>query len=525
MSPGQDRERNTQPTNRFLLICAAALILAAGALAFFFLWPKTGSLQAPAPSPMLRAQAQGLDSIRITAAFDPNLRQLAVTQEITLMNREEEKRNNLVLRTLANAFQSPDTSPAASEELYQKCYPHGFSSGSLAISSARLRREGEEGRDIQYRYTDEAKTVLLFPLELPWENGQTLILELHYTLTIPRLAGRFGENNGIWALGNAFPLPAVYRDGAYREDPYYAVGDPFISECMNFTVQLSLPQGYTAAGSAWPSVTRQESGNSLYAFEALAVRDFALCLSDGYRLAQAMEDGVLVSAYAKNIGQAREALDFARQALACYKRHFGAYPYPVYTLAQVDFPFGGMEYPSLVMLGGDQLRQGGETLELLVAHETAHQWWYGIVGSDQVNQAWQDEALCEYSLLPYMQDYHGFQAREEIRFSRIETAMRVTVSLGITPGSPLRFFASGSEYATVVYGRGAAFLVALDNALEGRLDDFLKAYYDRYAFLLATRKDFEEELQAFSGEDWSSLMTDYLDTFMIRSLSGIPVLT
>jgi hypothetical protein len=516
MDPGGNGEKRKLPANRLRLVLLAALFLAAVAVTAFFLWPKAAPLQAPAPSAELQAQARGLDTIRITASFDPGARQLAVVEELELTNRGEEPRDSLVLRTFANAFQSPDTSPAATEELYQKCYPQGFSAGSLVISSAQLHREGQEGVTADYRYTDEAKTVLRFPLDSPWEKGQTLVLELQYTLTIPKLAGRFGENSGFWALGNAFPLPAVSQDGAYREDPYYAVGDPFLSECMNFSVSLTLPKGYTAAGSAWPSVTPSSDGTSLYAFEALSVRDFALCLSNGYRLVQVMEDGVLVSTYAKDDRQAAQALGFARQALSCYNRIFGAYPYPAYTLAQVDFPFGGMEYPSLVMLGSDLLQQGGQDLELLVAHETAHQWWYGVVGSDQVNQAWQDEALCEYSLLPYVQQYHGIQAREDIRFSRIETAMRVTVPLGITPGSPLELFADGSEYATVVYGRGAAFLVALDTALGGGLDDFLKAYYDRYRFRLLTRQDFENELRAFSGQDWSALMTDYLDTFMIR---------
>lgn len=517
MDPGGNRERKKFPANRLRLVLLAALMLAAVVLAVFFLGPKAAPLQAPDPSAELQSQAQGLDDIRITASFDPGARQLAVVQELELTNRGETSRDSLVLRTFANAFQSPDTSPAATEELYQKCYPQGFSAGSLVISSARLRREGQaNGATADYRYTDEAKTVLRFPLEASWEKGQTLVLELTYTLTIPKLAGRFGENSGFWALGNAFPLPAVFQDGAYREDPYYAVGDPFLSECMNFDVSLTLPKGYTAAGSSWPSVTGNADGTSLYSFKALSVRDFALCLSQGYRLVQAMEDGVLVSVYAGEGGQAAQALAFARQALLSYNRLFGAYPYPAYTLAQVDFPFGGMEYPSFVMLGSDQLRQGGDTLELLVAHETAHQWWYGVVGNDQVNQAWQDEALCEYSLLPYIQQYHGIQAREDIRFSRIETATRVTVSLGITPGSPLDRFADGSEYATVVYGRGAAFLVALDTALGDGLDDFLKAYYDRYRFRLVTRQDFENELRAFSGQDWSALMTDYLDTFMVR---------
>lgn len=494
----------------------AGLALGVLAALAFFLLGRGGPLQAPAPSPELLAQAQNLDDIRIAAAFDPAQRQLTVTQRLTLTNRGAEPREDLVLRTYANAFQSPETSPAATEELYDACYPQGFSAGSLVLSSARIGLGGQGLTPSDYRYQDEAKTVLRFPLPSPWQPGGTLVLDLAYTVNIPRLAGRFGENGDLWALGNIFPLPALYEEGAYREDPYYSIGDPFVSQCANFTVELTLPQGYAAAGSAWPSPTPLEGGGVLYSFDAFGVRDFALCLSQDYQLAQGMEEGVLLNAYAKDRRQADQVLDYARRALACYQQAFGPYPYPALTFAEVDFPFGGMEYPSLVMLGSDQLKKGGQDLELLVAHETAHQWWYAVVGSDQVNQPWQDEALCEYSLLPYVQRYYGVQARQDLAFSRFETAMRLTLPKGATPGSPLSYFSDGSEYATVVYGRGAAFLVALDTALGGTLDDFLKAYYDRYRFQLVTRQDFQQALADFSGQDWSALMADYLDTYLTR---------
>lgn len=488
-------------------------LIALAALALLLLPPA--SLQAPAPSARLLAQAQGLDDIRLTAVFDPDARQLTVTQEMTLVNRGQDARDHLVLRTYANAFQNADTSPAASVELYEVSYPQGFSAGSLVLSSARLALGGAAPAPRAYRYQDEAKTVLRFSLPSLWAPGEALSLHLDYTLNLPRLAGRFGENSGLWAVGNAFPLPALYQNGAYREDPYYAVGDPFVSECANFTLALTLPRGYTPGGSAYPRLTALEDGRSLYTFEGHALRDFALCLSQDYQGAQALEDGVLVSVYAKDRRQGAKALGYARRALACYREAFGPYPYPSLTLGEVDFPFGGMEYPSFIMLGSALLEKGGQDLELLVAHEVAHQWWYAVVGSDQAEHPWQDEALCEYSLLPYVQRYYGESARQDLAFSRFETAMRVTVPLGITPGSPLSAFVDSSEYSTMVYGRGGAFLVALDTALEGALDDLLKAYYDRYSFQLASRGDFRQALEDFSGQDWSALMTDYLDTFQI----------
>lgn len=177
---------------------------------------------------------------------------------------------------------------------------------------------------------------------------------------------------------------------------------------------------------------------------------------------------------------------------------------------------GGMEYPALAMIASDRLDAGGETLEMVVAHEAAHQWWYAVVGSDPVNQAWQDEALSQFSMLEYLEDRYGLARREEYEQQELESALRVTVPRGVTPGAPLDRFSSMSEYSLVVYDRGAAMLCALDRMLDGGLDAFLGAYYERYAFGRATREDFETLLAEVTGEDLAPMMRDYLDTYILN---------
>jgi len=363
------------------------------------------------------------------------------------------------------------------------------------------------------RYQDAAKTVMLLNLPELWQHGETLTVEAEYTLHLPCAAYRFGANNGIFAIGNGFLSPAVWDGSSYRTDPYYPVGDPFISACANYWVSLTIPAGYTCVGSAWPTVEEDGGGSLRYLFTAPAVRDFALCLSNEYVYDQVMEGDVLVTVFAKDKSQAADALRFARQALRCFSARYGAYPYPAFSLAEVDFPFAGTEYPGFAMISSAVMAASGEALELTVAHETAHQWWYAAVGSDPIHHAWQDEALCEFSMLDYAETYYGKSGREDLLFRRMETAMRVTVPKGVTPGSPLTAFSGMSEYALVVYGRGGAMLAALDEAMNGELDAFLRAYYDKYAFSIASREDFERMLGAFSGEDWSPLIADYLDTY------------
>lgn len=489
---------------RLLALGAALLALGTAVVLWQLLQPKK---QLPAPGDSLVSASEDLDEICVTASLEPESRMLSVTQTLTLQNRTGQSQNAVVLRAWANAFRSMDTSPIASEELYDQCYPGGFSTGSVTIGRAAISGEG-----IVFRYLDEAKTVVSLPLSQDWQPGETLTVELRYQVEIPRAAYRFGVNDGIWALGNALIVPALWQDGAWRTDEYLPVGDPFVSQCQNWHVTLSLPEGYACAGSACPTVETTD-GRSLYTFEALAVRDFALVAAEGLQQAQAMEDGVLVTAYALDAGQARQMLDYARKALKCYTARYGAYPYPAYTLYQTGMPMSGMEYPAFSMIGSDTLTNASE-LEKAVAHETAHQWWYAVVGSDQWNQPWQDEALAQYSTLCYMAEYHGASARQEME-QQAEYALRVTVPRGVTPGCPLDRFSTMSEYTTVVYDRGLALMCALDR-LTGDLDTALAAYYDTHAFGLASREDFETLISAATGTDIAPLCRDYLDTYILN---------
>ena len=96
----------------------------------------------------------------------------------------------------------------------------------------------------------------------------------------------------------------------------------------------------------------------------------------------------------------------------------------------------------------------------------------------------------------------------------MESALRVTVPRGITPGAPLEAFPSMSLYKLVVYDRGAACLCAMDRTAP--LDTFLRDYYQHYAFKRASREDFEQQLFASTGEDLTPLLRDYLDTNILN---------
>ncbi len=485
-----------------VLVLAAALVL-----------PNAfkGAYALPAPSAMLTAARQGLDEITITAEFDPAASQLHAKQLLRLQNRTGAALPDVVLRTYANAFSAEEYSPAAIEDIYDSCYPGGFSPGSIGFSQALIN-----GADADYVFSDAAKTVQRITVPNAWQPGEWIEISLEYTITIPDCFYRFGHASGIYTLGNVLPIPSVWENGAWRTEEYFPLGDPFYSNCLNYRVTVTTPAGYQCAGSAYGQRTEQ-NGKWVYDFDAPAVRDFALSISDKFSVAEESVGDVLVSSYALNQGAAQAALKYGKQALQSFEKRYGEYPYQHLALTTVDFPFGGMEYPGLVLLQRSlYVNQDSQGLEFAAAHEVAHQWWYAVVGSDEYYQPWQDEALAEFSLLDYTQDYYGPDARESLAYSRFETAMRASVPQGVTPGSPIDYFGDMSEYSLVVYRRGASLMVALQTAMGDTFEEFLRAYYKEYAFHIASRPDFEKTLKKVSGQDWSALLSDYLDTYIVN---------
>ena len=501
----------TRQEKRKAWLYAAVIVAVMLALAALALWLTLGvrreaKTSLPPESDALLTAAEGLDEISVVAAFDPDSRTLTARQEMTVCNRSGQVLQEITLRSWSGAYLSQDTSPAATEELFDACYGESFSAGGLTLDNAQVNRVA-----VTWAWTDEASTVLTLPVK-DWQPGESVTVTLDYTVAIPACRSRFGMYEGVWQLGNVFPTAAVWLDGTLRTDEYVSIGYPFLSECANWTVRLTVPAGYTVATTGSPDGTEAVGGATACTYTASAVRDFALVLSDSWQTVSVMADDVLITAHARDKASARQMAEYARQAIACYEAHYGPYAYPTLTLCETSLPYDGMSYPRLSMIGAAQTGSK-DALEEAVARETARQWWGMTVGFDGWYQPWQSEALCEYALLDYVGRTQGDDARESRVFERIETAMRITILEGITPGSPIDYFASISEYNVVTRQRGAALLLALENFLgrEG-MDDFLSALQGTYRFRIATRQDMEELAALAAGQDLSALFLDYLDT-------------
>lgn len=373
---------------------------------------------------------------------------------MTLENRTGQNQRSVVFRTLPNAFQSLSTSPCADENDRKHFYPQGLSYGSLSVSGITVN-----GEEVPSSYSDAAKTVLCIKLNEDWKAGKSLTVEMEYTVNIPKTAWYFGTNQDVIALGDMFATPAFWNGTDWRTDELMRWGNVVSGDCANFDVTLTVPAGWKPIVGASMESTVQ-NGTIEYHFRQYAVRSVAVVIRKNTATASMVYNGVLLTADAANASQANTLLNELKNAVECYEKHFGRYPYPQLSIVETGMYEEGMAFSSLIMISSDLVQQGGSELEYAVAHLTAHQWWGLTVATDSYNDAWQSEALCEYSLLLYLQDRYGAAARKDYERIRIETAMQTTAA-GVTPGSPLDAFSSLTEYRRIVYNRGAELFLVL----------------------------------------------------------------
>ncbi|MDR0397090.1 MAG: M1 family metallopeptidase [Oscillospiraceae bacterium] len=482
-------------------------LLALIAAAVIWLATRDPALTTPAlpalASVELRQEAEALASYDVRASFQPERRTFTARERVTYTNASGWALDALYFRTYANAFASRETSPAASSELFELCYKKGFSPGGITIVSALVGAE-----PAKWSYEDGAGTALKVEIP-PLAPGESISVTLTYTILIPECAYRFGMSGGIAALHNALPTLAAREGGGWRLEPYYPIGDPFISECANWRVELTLPDGWLAAASG------ARIADSPLTYEALAVRGFTLTLSDRYVYAQEISGGTTITAYATTMGAARALAREASTAIKAFGGMFGEYPWPSYDIAVADIPFGGMESSALSIISAAVAGDSAARMRA-VAHETAHQWFHAAVGNDELREPWLDEALCVYAVAQYIKIEKGDAAYNDYVETEIEPSMRITIPRGVTIGSPVELFANWGEYRTIVYERGASMMLGLSEAMgDGKLNEALALYVKEEKFGVANRAAFMDALKRAGGSDWEGFLVDYLDTYII----------
>ena len=419
--------------------------------------------------------SEGLSTYTLDAEYDDSTHTLTGSLHLDYINNYETELDSLAFHLYGAAYrENARFSPiAASDEA--SAYPNGKSYGDMRVTEVKVKDAlktpnigGSDGDILSVALDDK-----LLP------GGKTTV-DIAFEVKLANVRHRLGYGDKTVNLGNFYPIACVYENGAFRTDPYYSSGDPFFSEVANYHVTLKYPSKYKLGCTGAPT-TVTEGETSTSAVDAKAVRDFAAVLGE-FDEVSAKVGGTEVRYLYYADAAPETSLKAATDSLSKFEEMFCDYPYSSYTVVQTEFLQGGMEYPTLSFIS-DKLN---ESLYIdAVIHETAHQWWYGIVGNNEVDNAWLDEALAEYSTTLFYKLCPDYSVDFEKRISDAMTSYLLYIDL-YKPGAAadtsmdrtLAEYSGAMEYTYMTYVKGQ---LMLDNLRRTIGDDAFFAALKSYA--------------------------------------------
>ena len=325
------------------------------------------------------------------------------------------------------------------EDIYFNCIPAAYRSKGGGVDFKSITSDGQE-----LHMENVKETVYKLSLGKELKKGESVDLKMEYTVSIPKIANRFGYLKNSYNLGNFIATPAMHENGEWLVQPYIDIGDAFYTEIADYHVKLEVPEGYKICASG----TLKDG-----IYEALDMRDFAFSTADDLQeLNEEFEDCDIHVYYKESCKyQAETVMRAAKESLALYNNSCGIYPYETLNLmlCSVASDIGGMEYPGMILMQAHEeqekkfelanghityeefknymnklIKQGKElnfsivtdvdgnpapddeqlksiisetnSLAICTAHEIAHQWFYGIVGNDEIRHAWLDEGMARF---------------------------------------------------------------------------------------------------------------------------------
>ncbi len=366
--------------------------------------------------------------------------------------------------------------------------------------------------------------------------GEELTIDLNWTLDYPTWADAstvyalFGQSQTMISLPLFYPSLAVYqpsaggKSGDWWLDEGTIRGDAAFNVASLFVVTVTMPadQVPVTSGTLITS-TFVDGQRARHVWVTGPSREFLLHTSPQFRSASTEAEGTRITSYwlPGQEGMGWAALRYATAALRIYSNDFGPYPYRDMRVAPAPLFFRGMEYPQVSLLGVEVYGRQQDQLELLLAHEVAHQWWYQIVHNDPVNEPWLDEALSEYSMKLYEEQLRGDRSAGQLQLTRWDNPVKSMKTEGDATliDQAVGDFASSSLYETVIYAKGALFYDSLRQTLgDRRFKRFLRDYFAAHRYGIVTTEDWLEAVHALNTPSIEVLYESWVRRPAVSSL-------
>ena len=336
----------------------------------------------------------------------------------------------------------------------------GETFGEIKISSVT-----SDGLPLAFSFSED-ELLLKVATDKIYPEDETQI-EIEFSTTLPKANNRLGITENVVNLADFYPTLCKLAENGFVCPAYCGIGDPFYADCADFSVSINLPSVYTAACSGAAAKTVIDGERTDYSFEIVNGRYFALALSDKFNVSAVKSGDTDIFYYSAEKDEGR--LDEVKKCFEFYVGAFGAYPYKTFSVVETGLDALGTEFSGMCFIN-EKAKAEEKTRAAL--HETAHEWWGITVGTDQINEAFIDEGLAEYSVYLYYllndkteQAEHMINTAKAAYKSFFEINSIFSGESDTAMNRPLTGFKSETEYVAIAYDKSLIMFTELEKTV------------------------------------------------------------
>jgi Peptidase family M1 domain len=476
----------------------------------------------------------------LDAKYDAAKHIVDATEVLTYHNLTGHALDHFPFHLYQNAFQPNSTwiresKIAGSRDVsYEKWEAKEY--GSEEIKSLEVVGEGDLTSQVQYIQPDDGnkddKTVVDVHLPKAIAPGAYVQFKIAFQTNFPETQARSGWKRDFVLGGQWFPKVGVFWHGAWNCHQYHAFTE-FFADFGVYDVKLTLPQ-FEVVGASGVKVGEVNNSDSTktVSYHGDDIHDFAWTASPRYRV---KEDGVFqgqmgpvqmrILMQPAHWSQVERHENILRESLEHFESWYGPYPYKTITLVDPESAeAGGMEYPTFITGDTNWFMPAGIYLpEIVVEHEFGHQYWYGMVATNEFEDAWMDEGINSYTEVKVLDSILG-EKTSGINMAGAtigEREQQRLGSIGVADLDPIAEKAydyySFDSYGGITYGKTASVLLTLESIIgEDTMAKAMRTYFMKYRFTHPTKADFLNTIQEVSGKD--------LKWYFDQAIYGSPVM-
>lgn len=530
---------------------AILLFIGLGASAVWSWAPPLTKAKAPSPAVAVPAQtapvtggplSERVVAYDIDAKYDPATHSLDATETLTYRNLTGQPLDTFPFHLYLNGFQPKSTMTKelrwnGGGNLNPDFKWDDAKLGSSEIKSLEVVGMGDLTKEVKFIAPDDGnvddRTVMEVKLPHAVPPGADVQFKIAFHAKFPKVVARTGYVRDFLLAGQWFPKVGVWwkssgsspnSDGSETQPGWnchqFHNTTEFFADFGTYNVNITLPERFiVGATGVQTSEKKNTNGTKTLSFHADDVHDFAWTASPDFTV---MEDSVQLSTGPTKIrilispshmGSGERYMQSTKASMQKFDEWYGPYPYPQLTV--VDPPSegmeaGGMEYPMFIT--GDTFWGVPKSQKLLpeevVEHEYGHQYFYGMVASNEFEDAWLDEGINSYTQVKVMDALYGrrtsvvnsrFMKAGERAFARLQ--FKGAAELDPITRKAWQFVSFGS-YASISYGKTSTALLSLEYIIgEDKLREALHTYFMRYRFKHPTAQDFFKTVNEVAGQD------------------------